>query len=238
MHESEDSPDTVYYAIGDVHGLADRLAALHAQIAADRARETRPVRLVHLGDYVDRGPDSRSVIVAMMALEASLGPELIALKGNHEEMMLDALTGVPGTVGLWLANGGMEALDSYRAVNPTSLPDCIDAGHLDWLRARPTLHLGARGLVFVHAGIEPRTWPETDTNTWLWTRSARFFDPGRWPERAELEGVRVVHGHTPTQDRGPHVNPRRINVDTGAVYGGPLTAVVLAPDAAPRFLFA
>jgi serine/threonine protein phosphatase 1 len=117
--------------------------------------------------------------------------------------------------------------------------DSVDASHVHWMRALPTLlHDEPRRLVFVHAGIDPTTFPNCDAGVRLWTRSDKFFDPGRWPKRRELEGLLVVHGHTPTHDFAPHVNPRRINIDTGACFGGPLTCVVLAPGEAPRFLFA
>ena len=70
----------------------------------------------------------------------------------------------------------------------------------------------------------------------MWTRSEKFFKSERWPDRAELKDIIVVHGHTPTRDFEPDQQRRRINVDTGACYGGPLTSVVLAPDQTPRFL--
>ena len=68
----------------------------------------------------------------------------------------------------------------------------------------------------------------------MWARSSKFTDASSWPDRAELEGLTVVHGHTPQDE--PEVEPRRINVDTGACYGGPLTAVMLKPGAEPSFL--
>jgi serine/threonine protein phosphatase 1 len=105
------------------------------------------------------------------------------------------------------------------------------------MRNLPTIFRDeTRGLVFVHGGIDPKVFPQCSDEIRLWTRSQKFFDPGRWPDRPELEGVVVVHGHTPTRDFAPHMNARRINVDTGACFGGPLTSVVLAPGLAPRFL--
>lgn len=72
----------------------------------------------------------------------------------------------------------------------------------------------------------------------MWTRARSFFDEANWPERPELEGLRIVHGHTPTDTFQPDETPRRINVDTGAVFGGPLTAAVIAPQQPVEYLYA
>src|SRR5262249_45371448 len=136
-------------------------------------------------------------------------------------------------------NGGVQTIVSYQAANGDSgaWRDDIDGAHLAWVRALPIQHFDAsRKLLFVHAGIDPRRYPECPNEVKLWTRSPLFFDPDRWPDRPELEGLTVIHGHTPTDDLEPEFTRNRINVDTGACYGGWLTAVVLAPGEAPRFL--
>lgn len=243
--------DTTFYAIGDVHGMADRLAALHALILADLASHAGPCTIIHLGDYIDRGPDSRGVIARIMAFEQALAGnprfQVISLRGNHEQMLLDAVdaeeAGDEDALRLWLGNGGDAAIDSYYA-DPDgseaaidSWVSLIDRAHVDWLRGLPTIHLALdRHLAFVHAGIDPATFPDCSDEVRLWTRSQRFFDPKRWPDREVLDGLLVVHGHTPNMDLAPTVTPQRINIDTGAVFGGPLTAVVLAPGAEPRLL--
>ena len=94
----------------------------------------------------------------------------------------------------------------------------------------------ARGLVFVHGGIDPKTFPNEHDEVRMWTRSEKFFRSDAGPIARRLRDILVVHGHTPTHDFEPDVQRRRINVDTGACFGGPLTSVVLAPDQAPRFL--
>ncbi len=234
----------VYYAIGDIHGMAERLVAMHDVIRSDIATlGNPPATIVHLGDYIDRGPDSRGVIAAVMALEAEVAPSagryaVVALRGNHEQMMLDAVGRAnPTARRLWTANGGETALDSYRRVQ-TSDKTLVDPSHLRWMRRRPLIHrVRERKLVFVHAGIDPEAFPECQEQVYLWTRSARFFNTDGWPDRPELQGLTVVHGHTPTNDFAPEIAPRRINVDTGAVFGGPLTCVALAPDVPPRFLY-
>jgi serine/threonine protein phosphatase 1 len=230
--------DLTYYAIGDVHGEIGKLDRLLEYIREDARRLAAPHRIVFLGDLVDRGPDSRAVVERAMAATAS--GEALAIRGNHEELMLHAFDKTESIgVYFWAENGGDETILSYARVNgyQDDFRDAIDRAHLHWLRALPvTIHDQARGLVFVHGGIDPQKFPHCSDEVRMWTRSPKFFDPGRWPKRPELEGLVVVHGHTPTSNFEPHVNPRRINVDTGACFGGPLTAAVLAPGEKPRFL--
>jgi serine/threonine protein phosphatase 1 len=164
------------------------------------------------------------------------------VKGNHEELMLRAYANRE-SIGIywWAENGGDETIVSYMQANGAcdDWRDAIDRAHIGWLRALPVMIRDEdRGLVFVHGGIDPKTFPNCSDEIRMWTRSHKFFDPGRWPKRPELEGLVVVHGHTPTSDLKPHANPCRINVDTGACFGGPLTAVALAPGERPRFLSA
>jgi serine/threonine protein phosphatase 1 len=230
--------DLIYYAIGDVHGEIDKLARLLDSIREDAHRAGAPRRIVFLGDLIDRGPDSRGVVER--ALKLCAHGEGAAIKGNHEELMLNAYVNWDSAgVAYWAMNGGDETIASYKAVNSdhTHWRDAIDGSHINFLRNLPTIIQDeARGLVFVHGGIDPKTFPNCSDEIRMWTRSQKFFDPGRWPKRPELDGIVVVHGHTPTSDFEPHVNPRRINVDTGVCYGGPLTSVVLAPGETPRFL--
>jgi serine/threonine protein phosphatase 1 len=93
-----------------------------------------------------------------------------------------------------------------------------------------------RGLVFVHGGIDPWRFPNCTDEVKMWTRSRTFFRSRDWPDREEVRDLLVVHGHTPTADFEPDWEPRRINVDTGACFGGPLTCAVLAPGEKARFL--
>ncbi len=230
----------IYYAIGDVHGEADKLARLSDEIRSDAARVGAAHKIIYLGDMIDRGPDSRAVV--LRAMQETQAGEAIVLKGNHEELMLHAYDR-DETMGLyhWATNGGDDTIRWYQQVHGVKdhWRDVIDGDHIKWLRALPTIWRDeTRGLVFVHAGIDPQRFPGCAEGIRMWTRSRKFLDSGRWPDRPELEGLMVVHGHTPTHDKAPHVHARRINVDTGACFGGPLTCVVLAPGEGPRFLHA
>ncbi len=228
--------ETVHYAIGDVHGEAEKLARLHDCIREDAARLGVAPHFVHLGDLVDRGPDSRAVIESVMQLDG----EGVCLRGNHEAMMLNAYSGESGLAEhSWATNGGMQTVESYNRANGETdhWRAAVDRNHIHWLRGLPSMWRDGR-LVFVHAGIDPYRFPDCVEEVRLWTRSRIFLNSEAWPQREALEDVLVVHGHTPTDDFEPERQRRRVNVDTGACFGGPLTCAVLAPDEKPRFLHA
>jgi len=232
----------IYFAIGDVHGESRKLGELHMAILDRIALEGAPACVVHLGDYVDRGPDTKGVIERVMALEARFANDpsisVISLKGNHEQMMLDAYDGAIDAGGWW-SQGGAEAADSYvggSGLAGQDWRDSVPAEHIAWMRGLGSIHFDSeRAIAFVHAGIEPSSFPECPEAVRLWTRSDRFFDHANWPERGELKNLLVVHGHTPRSYQ-PENFPHRINVDTGACFGGPLTAVMLKQGVAPQFL--
>jgi calcineurin-like phosphoesterase family protein len=227
----------IYYVIGDIHGEADQLRQLHKTIIERHRAEFRDTdkTIVHLGDYVDRGPDSYDVIEIVMSLENDPNQKVINLKGNHEQLMLDAYQkDKPCAYHVWLDNGGAQTISSYQDNGLTEPP----GRHLDWLAGLPSLHWDKKaGLVFVHAGVDPNRFPFDGEETRLWTRTRSFFDPSCWKSPA-LTGMRVIHGHTPTQSAAPDISAdgRRINVDTGACYGGPLTAAVFAPNQDVQFI--
>jgi len=226
----------IYYAIGDVHGEKAKLDELLRHIVQDA--EARPHTIVFIGDLIDRGGDSRSVVETAMQLTKA--GKAITIRGNHEELMLHAFDREE-TAGLyhWALNGGDQTIASYERANGKKdhWRETIDAAHVAWLRTLPVMHRDEqRGLVFVHGGIDPKTFPNEDDEVKMWTRSEKFFKSESWPDRPELNDILVVHGHTPTADFEPEKQRRRINVDTGACYGGPLTSVVLAPGQAPWFL--
>ena len=219
-------PGQRVYAVGDVHGCIDQLTALHQAITDDLA--ARPVAeplLVHLGDYVDRGPDSAAVVTLLAAGPPIAGLRTVNLMGNHEYMMLDALvSGEEAAAELWLSNGGADTLYSWgvpRTAKQTDWAGRIPVPHLLFLRDLGLMHQEGSYL-FVHAGIRPgvrlRQQARQDL---LWIREPFL------SSKADL-GVIVVHGHTPTKE--PVVRANRIGIDTGAVMGGTLTCVVLEDD--------
>jgi len=218
------------YAIGDVHGCLEQLQALHQTIAEDLAeRPTPDAVLIHVGDYVDRGPDSAGVVALLAAGPPIPGLRTVNLMGNHEHMMLDALSsGQADAAALWLGNGGADTLFSWgvpRQVKQAEWAGRIPRTHLLFVRDLPLVHREGPYL-FVHAGIRPgiplRQQARQDL---LWIREPFLSAKG---ELGDEPGTVVVHGHTPV--RAPVVKPNRIGIDTGAVMGGPLTCVVLEAD--------
>lgn len=221
------------YAIGDVHGCLDRLATMHELITEDL--KTRPIPapvLVHLGDYVDRGPDSAGVVARLAEGSALPKMPMVNLMGNHEQMMLAALaTGETEATELWLANGGGDSLLSWgvpRSAQPKEWPGYMPKWHLIFLRDLAVRHQ-VGGYLFVHAGVRPGVPLERQTrHDLIWIREP-FLSSN------EPFGLVVVHGHTPRQE--PVIRQNRIGIDTGAVMGGMLTCAVLEEDRL-GFLFA
>jgi len=195
---------TTTYAIGDIHGEKALLDDLHRRILADAAGRPGEKRVIYLGDYIDRGPDSRGVVATLMA--APMPFPAIFLMGNHEAMCLAT---DPED---WLYNGGQETLASYGGR--------IDDSHRRWMEGLALSHR-AGPWFFVHAGVDPRLpLAAQDRETLLWIRAPFLDHAGDMPE-----GVVVVHGHTPR--RRPEIRPNRIGIDTGACYGGALTCAIL-----------
>jgi serine/threonine protein phosphatase 1 len=217
-------PDGVrVYAVGDSHGCADRLGLMHLLIAEHAAaRPAAETVLVHLGDYVDRGPDSARVLAMLRGRNPVPGATAVNLVGNHEQMMLAALDprAEADVVTFWIDNGGGPTLESYGAdpADPATW-DAVPDDDIRLLRAlRPSFALG--GYFFAHAGVRPDVPLESqDVMDLAWIREPFLSWRGRLP-------AVVVHGHTPSQ-QGPEVLPHRIGIDTGAVFGGPLTCAVL-----------
>jgi len=219
-------PGQRIYAIGDVHGCLDRLAALHQQIAEDlTARPIENSVLVHLGDYVDRGLDSAQVIEWLSGGVPVPAGRIVNLMGNHEDLMLQAMPGTDKDANsTWLSNGGADSLLSWeisRKVPPSEWANLIPERHQTFLRELETsFRFG--GYLFVHAGIRPGVpLDKQEKQDMLWIREP--FLSWKFPH-----DVVVVHGHTPRHE--PEVRLNRIGIDTGAVMGGVLTCVVLEED--------
>jgi len=218
-------PGRRIYAIGDIHGCLESLRALHAAIAEDLAR--RPIGgalLIHLGDYIDAGPDSVGVIALLAAGPPIAGLRTVNLLGDHERTALDALEGDAPAATDWLHAGGAATLRGW-GIDPASPRG-------DWREKVPPAHLGfLRGLVlshraddylFVHAGIRPDVPLRQQTAEDL----LRIRQPFLYSEAA-FAAV-VVHGHTP--GTATVLRHNRICIDTGAGFGGRLTCAVLEGD--------
>lgn len=221
------------YAIGDIHGHLTLLQAAHDLIAADQAKYgAAPV--FHLGDLVDRGPDSRGVIQFLIDGIAA-GQDWHVLKGNHDRMFTGFLADPKHQdeglrpIYTWLHPrlGGAETLQSYGVAHPADRPvlpvhadavAAVPAAHVKFLNARPAW-LQRGDVVFVHAGIRPAVPMAAQTETDLcWIRSPFLED-------TRDHGFLVVHGHT-ALDAPTHYG-NRLNIDSSAGYGGPLTAVAI-----------
>ncbi len=214
-------PGRRVYAIGDIHGCTDKLIGLHALIARDL--EARPVEtplLLHIGDYVDKGPDSAGTIERLLAPPIP-GVPVVNLMGNHERTMLDALAGDRPAITDWLHTGGREALASWGAdpEDPAGWAAAIPAAHQAFVRGL-ALHHRLGGYLFVHAGIRPGVPLAAQAEDDLLRIRGDFLSSER------DHGMVVVHGHTPVR-HGAEVYDNRIAIDTGAVFGRPLTCLVL-----------
>ena len=228
------------YAVGDIHGRADLLFRLLKVIDEDVSQggfSGKPV-LVFLGDYVDRGFQSRDVLDVLIARDMARY-ETYFLKGNHEAAMLQFLE--DSRVGpRWAEFGGVETLVSYGVRPPRNrtspeewerareeLAGLAPPSHLEFLKA---LHLSARigDYLFVHAGVKPGVSLEDQAERdLLWIRNEFLED------RQPFEAV-IVHGHTPATR--PYRDSRRIGIDTGAYLSGRLTAVRFQGESVEFFM--
>ena len=224
-------PDTVIYAIGDVHGRADLLAPLLRWIEADAQAGPRRRILVTVGDYIDRGPASAQVMDLLIEMRGGGALETVFLRGNHEQALLntfeDADVGLP-----WLSWGGGETLRSYGvtppgpAVSPENwrqtvktLRQVMPATHRRFLEGTELL-VEAGDYIFVHAGLRPNEPVERQDPADLLEIREPFLS-SCWP----VAGRAVVFGHTPRE--APLAQAGRLSLDTGAYATGVLSGVRL-----------
>jgi serine/threonine protein phosphatase 1 len=198
------------YAIGDIHGSLRKLRDLLT--LCERHADGRAVSFIFLGDYIDRGPDSRGVIEALIKLQSERPGRVIALKGNHEAVAVEVVDGESDPE-LWLREGGTATLRNYRIDDARDLPH----EHVAWLRALPLCYDDGERF-FVHAGIDPdKPLGAQSDHDLIWIREPFLSD-------ARDHGRLIVHGHTPVGDGLPDFRGNRLNLDTGAVFGRALTA--------------
>ena len=223
-------PDRLY-VIGDIHGRSDLLDRMIGEISRDL--DANPVAeslTVTLGDYVDRGPDSRGVLDRLV--RNPFPTRFVALKGNHEALF-ERFLREPSIADHWRRLGGLETLQSYGvAVGQVmmgkkyreaaeALQAAVPPAHFEFLGSLKTC-LTVGQYFLCHAGVRPGLSLERQSeDDLLWIRGP-FLD-----SNADF-GKIVVHGHTPSEM--PQVLPNRINIDTGAFMTGRLTCVVLERD--------
>ena len=230
---SRSTDGQLVYAVGDIHGRYDLLKSALAQIAADSARESfgRTAKLVLLGDYIDRGPDSAKVLQALVWLSRKGEFALHLLKGNHEQGLLHFLD-QPELAEPWLSYGGAATLASYGVAPPSegAAPEALVAARDALMDQMPASHLQLLGdlelmavvgdYAFVHAGIRPdRPLADQTEAELLWIRGG-FLDAEGPFERV------IVHGHTWLNET-PQVMEHRLGLDTGAYFTGVLTVARL-----------
>jgi serine/threonine protein phosphatase 1 len=229
------------YAVGDIHGRHDLLAAMLELISTDimKTKDNRRNRIVFMGDYIDRGDHSREVLDSLAEifgvneeLERRTGTRFDFLSGNHEVALLRFLED-PVRGSDWLSWGGRQTLASFGIVARSNTPDDDELKalrdqfrteirpHLDFLTNLSKMVVSG-GVVFVHAGLDPE-FPLAKQPD-----AAAFWGQNPSGKKSGLPGYRMVHGHVASYE--PVSIPERICVDTGAYYSGRLTAVRLDRD--------
>lgn len=219
--------------IGDVHGRLDLLDRLFEEIASLNDAQPKPTTLVFLGDYIDRGDDSRKVLETLVEVSQQAGDRARFLLGNHEFMLMEFLDGTTDGQ-LWMANGGQQTLASFGlpAINPHASPAEIDQLRDNLRQAMgDSLHfLNALELswtwgdfFFCHAGIDPALpLNRQESQTLIWGNP-------QFRDHVRSDAVCVVHGHY--AEPQIQIHRSRICVDTGACYYGRLSALAIEDDA-------
>jgi len=202
------------FVIGDIHGCNDLLLQL-----LDRISPIPPdARIIFLGDYIDRGPQSKEVVDTVLRLRKQY-PYTITLMGNHERMLLDYLADINRE--RYLHFGGSQTLESYGIAPQEEAKEKIPVEHIRCFNEL-ILYWEDDKHIFVHAGIEPEVPMALQSEEWLlWSRDT---DSGL---STVTQGKIIIYGHSAFKT--PHISPEKVGIDTGAVYGGNLTCLVL-PD--------
>jgi Calcineurin-like phosphoesterase. len=212
-------PPTRRLAISDIHGCAETLRVL----LAERLQVQPSDEVYLLGDYLDRGPDSKGVLDLIMAYQRA-GHQLTCLRGNHEAMLLKALDD-PDSHALWAyVNGGLATLESFGVAEANEIPKY----YLDFIR-NLGYWVSLTDLLLVHAGFNfDATDPFSDHQAMLWIR-------GFQPDPAVTGGKAIIHGHTPRPFEQIQANineeqPQTVNIDNGCAYPKPGMQGLVALD--------
>lgn len=203
--------------IGDIHGCHKEAKKLIDILIREEIYHPYEDRLIFIGDYIDRGENPRLSVEYVRGLQEQYGDRVIALMGNHEDMLLDYMAENGHN---WLYNGYSPTLVSYRGYEEIFKDD------LKWMAGLP-LYYEDEHFIYVHAGVDKDIpMEEQMDDTLLWTREAFYHNPGAYHKK-------VIFGHTPTMFIGNTNKPLWLNggndiaIDTGCVFGGRLTALII-----------
>ncbi len=202
------------FAIGDVHGCISHLDRLMGQLDIDAEKDT----LVFVGDYIDRGPDPKGVIDAILDIRKKIR-NVVCLLGNHEDMFLNYCLDRRDE-DLYMSNGGMRTLASYGFSREGTEELILPESHREFFASLRTCY-ETEDYIFVHAGLRPGIpLRQQDREDLLWIRFEFINSPYDF-------GKTVIYGHTPISLNKPLIDKNKIDIDTGAVYGGKLTCIEL-----------
>ena len=209
------------YAIGDIHGHLESLERLMEKIKPDLEKD----QLVFMGDYIDRGPNSKGVVDYILRLKNLAPPEnVVCLKGNHEAMFLNFLQG--NDIELFLFNGGLSTIKDYWGRDWEHRERLVLPPDHDKFYRELKLYYETPEYIFVHGGLKPGVpLAEQDEEDLLWIR-------GEFITALDDFGRKVIFGHTPFKQ--PLLMPNKIGIDTGAAYGNLLTCLKLPQE---KFFF-
>ncbi|MDA9996861.1 metallophosphoesterase [Candidatus Pelagibacter sp.] len=223
------------FAIGDIHGCLNELTSLHKKILTHDKFDVKNDLIIYLGDYIDRGKNSKEVINQILKLKNNK-IKTVNLMGNHDDFMIDFLFNNKNNIENWLNFGLDQTLRSYGIEVVDFIKDGFGDDIIDQLRNTLLstmseehvnffkdleLSFSSENYLFVHAGIDPKKTLEDQTKEdFLWSRSKSFFDKDFKAQKI------IVHGHTPEENIIN--NPHRINIDTGCYFSGKLSSVCLS----------
>jgi len=229
------------FAIGDIHGCLNELTALHKKILTHDKFDAKNDSLIYLGDYIDRGKNSKEVINQILKLKNNK-INTINLMGNHDEFMIDFLFNKKNDIKNWINFGLDQTIRSYGIEIVEFIKDGFEDSIIDRLRntllekmdeehinffKNLELSFTTEKYLFVHAGVDPKKKLEDQTKQdFLWSRSNDFFNKDFKTDKI------IVHGHTPEIEIVSH--PYRINIDTGCYFSGKLSCVCLNDDSDSR----
>ncbi len=208
------------FIIGDLHGCAQELEVLLNFLLSDQKITSKDL-IVFLGDYIDRGPDSRAVVDLLVGFKAQFN-NTIFLRGNHEDMLMDFL-GYGGNLGhAFLYNGGLETIQSYGISvfsSPAEMMELLPESHFDFFCSLNSV-VQVEGGILVHAGLNPKLkLTEQIGEDVFWIREPFLASPHDF-------GANIVFGHTPHREVFDN-RPFKIGIDTGLVFGNKLSCLEL-----------